>query len=117
MAPVCTTAWIGSSGDATCLHPPARHARGDARDQPPAVSKHLRVLRKAGSVDAQVDAQRRLYHVRPEPLRELDEWLAPYREMWATSLDALAQHLDEMDQPNAAPARGRPESDARRKTR
>src|SRR5580765_6145146 len=49
----------------------------------PAVSKHLRVLRDAGLVDVRVDAQRRIYRVRPEPLREVDEWLAPYRRLWA----------------------------------
>jgi DNA-binding transcriptional ArsR family regulator len=62
----------------------------------PAVSKHLRVLREAGVVEARVDAQRRLYRIRPEPLRELDAWLAPYRALWSDSLDALEQHLDEM---------------------
>src|SRR5512142_1228077 len=64
----------------------------------PAVSKHLRVLRDAGMVDVRVDAQRRLYRVRPEPLQELDEWLQPYRELWAARLDALERHLDSMDE-------------------
>jgi DNA-binding transcriptional ArsR family regulator len=62
----------------------------------PAVSKHLRILREAGLVDVRADAQRRVYRVRPEPLRALDEWLAPYRRMWAASLDDLEQHLDTM---------------------
>jgi DNA-binding transcriptional ArsR family regulator len=62
----------------------------------PAVSKHLRVLREAGLVQVRGDAQRRLYRVRPEPLRAVDEWLAPYRAMWATSLDDLERHLDTM---------------------
>lgn len=62
----------------------------------PAVSKHLRVLREAGLVDVRVDAQRRLYRVRLEPLRELDAWLAPYRAMWADRLDDLERHLDAM---------------------
>ena len=62
----------------------------------PAVSKHLRVLREAGLVDVRVDAQRRLYRVRPEPLQEIDEWLAPYRAAWVDRLDALERHLDEM---------------------
>src|SRR3954471_20694852 len=62
----------------------------------PAVSKHLRVLREAGVVQARVDAQRRLYRVRPEPLRELDAWLEPYRALWSESLDALERHLDTM---------------------
>jgi DNA-binding transcriptional ArsR family regulator len=65
----------------------------------PAVSKHLRVLREAGLVDVRVDAQRRVYRVRPEPLRAMDEWLAPYRRMWAERLDDLERHLDDMDAP------------------
>jgi DNA-binding transcriptional ArsR family regulator len=62
----------------------------------PAVSKHLRVLREAGLVTARSDAQRRLYRLRPEPLRAIDEWLEPYRRLWAASLDALERHLDAM---------------------
>ena len=62
----------------------------------PAVSKHLRVLRESGMVEVRGDAQRRLYRVRPEPLRAIDEWLAPYRVMWARSLDDLEQHLEVM---------------------
>ncbi|HEX6443791.1 MAG TPA: metalloregulator ArsR/SmtB family transcription factor [Streptosporangiales bacterium] len=62
----------------------------------PAVSKHLRVLREAGLVDVRQDAQRRLYRLRPEPLAELDAWLAPYRTLWHASLDALERHLDTM---------------------
>jgi DNA-binding transcriptional ArsR family regulator len=62
----------------------------------PAVSKHLRVLREAGIVAVRVDAQRRLYRVRPEPLREIDAWLTPYRALWNERLDALEQHLDDM---------------------
>ena len=65
----------------------------------PAVSKHLRVLRDAGVVESRVDAQRRLYRVRPEPLRDIDAWLAPYRAMWSGSLDALERHLDKMEEP------------------
>jgi DNA-binding transcriptional ArsR family regulator len=63
----------------------------------PAVSKHLRVLRDVGLVESRVDAQRRFYRVRPQPLREVDAWLAPYRAMWTKSLDALERHLDEAD--------------------
>ena len=63
----------------------------------PAVSKHLRVLREAGLVDVRIDAQRRMYSVKPEPLRAVDAWLAPYRRMWATSLDALEAHLDTIE--------------------
>jgi DNA-binding transcriptional ArsR family regulator len=62
----------------------------------PAVSKHLRVLREAGLVEARADAQRRIYRVRPEPLRAVDEWLAPYRAAWAAHLDDLERHLDAM---------------------
>jgi DNA-binding transcriptional ArsR family regulator len=61
----------------------------------PAVSKHLRVLREAGLVDVRVDAQRRLYRIRPEPLADLDRWLAAYRQLWSTHLDRLEGHLDE----------------------
>jgi DNA-binding transcriptional ArsR family regulator len=57
------------------------------------VSKHLRVLRDAGLVEARVDAQRRLYRIRPQPLAELDDWLAPYRKLWTTHLDRLEEHL------------------------
>lgn len=65
----------------------------------PAVSKHLRVLKDAGLVEARVDAQRRLYRVRPEPLQQIDAWLAPYRAMWERSFDALERHLDERQAP------------------
>jgi DNA-binding transcriptional ArsR family regulator len=71
---------------------------GDLVDQlsisQPAVSKHLRVLRDAGLVDVRADAQRRLYRVRPEPLAEIDEWLAPYRRLWSRSFDRLERHLE-----------------------
>jgi DNA-binding transcriptional ArsR family regulator len=60
----------------------------------PSVSKHLRVLREAGFVESRIDAQRRLYRVRPEPLREVDAWLAPFRRFWSVHLDALERHLD-----------------------
>jgi len=68
----------------------------------PTVSKHLRVLREAGFVESTVDAQRRLYRLKPEPLRELDEWLAQFRRIWSTHLDALERHLDRMEQSTAA---------------
>jgi DNA-binding transcriptional ArsR family regulator len=64
----------------------------------PTVSKHLKVLREAGLVEARSDAQRRIYRVRPEPLREVDEWLAPYRRRWAAHLSALERHLELMDE-------------------
>jgi len=63
----------------------------------PAVSKNLRVLRQAGLVDVRTEGQRRIYRVRAEPLRAVDEWLAPYRAMWAARLDALDRHLETMD--------------------
>jgi DNA-binding transcriptional ArsR family regulator len=65
----------------------------------PTVSKHLRVLREAGFVESTVDAQRRLYRLKPEPLQELEAWLAPFRRFWSVHLDALERHLDRMDQP------------------
>jgi len=64
----------------------------------PSVSKHLRVLREAGFVEATVDAQRRLYRLRPEALQEVDAWLAPFRRFWSAHVDALERHLDHMDQ-------------------
>ncbi len=65
----------------------------------PAVSKHLRVLREAGFVESTVDAQRRLYRLKPAPLAEVDAWLAQFRRFWSAHLDALERHLDRMDQP------------------
>src|SRR5271156_6024262 len=70
----------------------------------PAVSKHLRVLRDAGFVESTVDAQRRLYRLKPEPLQELDAWLAPFRRFWSTHVDALERHLDRMDRWTQTPA-------------
>ena len=63
----------------------------------PTVSKHLRVLREAGFVESTVDAQRRLYRLKPEPLQEVDAWLAPFRRFWSAHLDALERHLDRID--------------------
>ena len=63
----------------------------------PTVSKHLRVLREAGFVEATVDAQRRLYRLKPESLQEVDAWLAPFRRLWSAHVDALERHLDRMD--------------------
>src|SRR4051812_43679862 len=65
----------------------------------PSVSKHLRVLREAGFVESTVDAQRRLYRLKSERLKELDAWLAPFRRFWSAHVDALERHLDRMDQP------------------
>ena len=62
------------------------------------VSKHLRVLREAGFVEARVEAQRLVYRLRPEPLKEVDDWLEPFRRFWSTHVDALERHLDRMEQ-------------------
>ena len=64
----------------------------------PTVSKHLRVLRDAGFVESTVDAQRRLYRLKPEPFREVDDWLAQFRRFWSAHVDALERHLDRMDE-------------------
>ncbi|MFI7454142.1 ArsR/SmtB family transcription factor [Nonomuraea sp. NPDC049714] len=63
----------------------------------PGTSKHLRVLREAGLVAVRKDAQRRWYEIRPQPLAEIDAWLAPYRRLWTGSLDRLERHLDTME--------------------
>ncbi len=64
----------------------------------PTVSKHLRVLREAGFVESMVDAQRRLYRLKPEPFQEVDAWLVQFRRFWSAHVDALERHLDRMDQ-------------------
>jgi DNA-binding transcriptional ArsR family regulator len=64
----------------------------------PTVSKHLRVLRDAGFVESAVDAQRRLYRLRPEPLQEVDLWLSQFRRFWSAHVDALERHLDRMEE-------------------
>jgi DNA-binding transcriptional ArsR family regulator len=68
----------------------------------PAVSKHLRVLREAGFVEATVDAQRRVYRLNPKPLQEVDAWLSPFRRLWSAHLDALERHLDRTHPPTRA---------------
>jgi DNA-binding transcriptional ArsR family regulator len=65
----------------------------------PTVSKHLRVLREAGFVESTVDAQRRLYRLKPEPFQEVEAWLAQFRRFWTAQVDALERYLDRMDQP------------------
>jgi DNA-binding transcriptional ArsR family regulator len=65
----------------------------------PAVSKHLRILRAAGLVEVRPEAQRRIYRVRTEPLRALEDWLQPYRKLWESRLDDLERHLDSMPDP------------------
>jgi DNA-binding transcriptional ArsR family regulator len=71
----------------------------------PTVSKHLRVLREAGFVESRVDAQRRLYRLKPEPLQDVDAWLAPFRRFWSAHVDALERHLDRMGQ--STPTKGK----------
>ena len=77
----------------------------------PTVSKHLRVLREAGFVEATVDAQRRLYRLRPEPLQEIDIWLSQFRQFWSTHVDALERHLDKMERSQTHPNPSRKNSD------
>jgi DNA-binding transcriptional ArsR family regulator len=71
----------------------------------PTVSKHLRVLRDAGFVESTVDAQRRLYRLKPEPFQQVDAWLDQFRQFWSAHIDALERHLDRMDQ--SSPAKGK----------
>ncbi|MGC1371387.1 MAG: metalloregulator ArsR/SmtB family transcription factor [Candidatus Sulfotelmatobacter sp.] len=73
----------------------------------PTVSKHLRVLREAGFVESTVDAQRRLYRLKPEPLREVDAWLAQFRRFWSAHVDALERHLDRMERLQSTSTRSR----------
>jgi DNA-binding transcriptional ArsR family regulator len=70
----------------------------------PAVSKHLRVLRNAGFVESTVDAQRRLYRLKPGPFQEFDTWLAQFRRFWSAHIDALERHLDRMDKDRMQPS-------------
>ncbi len=73
----------------------------------PTVSKHLRVLREAGFVESTVDAQRRLYRLRPEPFQEMDAWLTPFRRFWTAHVDALERHLDRMERSTPTPGKTR----------
>jgi len=74
----------------------------------PTVSKHLRVLREAGLVEAEVDAQRRLYRLKPESLREVDAWLAPFRRLWSRHADALERHLERMEKASTVKGKKKP---------
>jgi DNA-binding transcriptional ArsR family regulator len=76
----------------------------------PTVSKHLRVLREAGFVESTVDAQRRLYRLKPEPFRQLDSWLDQFRRFWSTHIDALERYLDRID---PSPPKRKPEGRSR----
>ena len=73
----------------------------------PSVSKHLRVLREAGFVESRIEAQRRLYRLRPEPLMEFDAWLIPFRRFWSKHVDALEQHLDRMGKASSLKGKGK----------
>jgi DNA-binding transcriptional ArsR family regulator len=83
----------------------------------PTVSKHLRVLREAGFVESTVDAQRRLYRLNPEPLQEVDAWLAQFRRFWSAHVDALERHLDRMDRDLMDREQDGSSTPAKRKTR
>jgi len=83
----------------------------------PTVSKHLRVLREAGFVESTVDAQRRLYRLKPEPFQEMEAWLAPFRRFWSAHMDALERHLDRMDQPVATKSKAQKSESAANRER
>jgi DNA-binding transcriptional ArsR family regulator len=83
----------------------------------PTVSKHLRVLRDAGFVESKVDAQRRLYRLKPEPFREMDAWLAQFRRFWSAHIDALERHLERMDQDGRDHQHNRPATPPKKKTK
>src|SRR3954451_5204719 len=61
----------------------------------PGVSKHLRILRDAGLVQARAEGKQRVYGLKAQPLQEVDAWLEPYRAFWSGRLDALERHLEE----------------------
>ena len=83
----------------------------------PTVSKHLRVLREAGFVEATVDAQRRLYRLKPEPLQEVDAWLAQFRRFWSAHVDALERHLDRMEKAKDTKVAKTPKTTKKEKTK
>jgi DNA-binding transcriptional ArsR family regulator len=83
----------------------------------PTVSKHLRVLREAGFVESTVDAQRRLYRLKPEPFQQVDAWLAQFRRFWSAHIDALERHLDRMDQDRMDPPTPKKSTSSTKKAR
>jgi DNA-binding transcriptional ArsR family regulator len=83
----------------------------------PTVSKHLRVLREAGFVESTVDAQRRLYRLKPGPFQEVDTWLAQFRRFWSVHIDALERHLDRMDQDRMDQTRPNQSTPTKRKSK
>ena len=96
----------------------SQHSVGEIERQlgmpQPTVSKHLRVLRESGFVESTVDAQRRLYRLKPEPFQQFDAWLAQFRRFWSAHVDALERHLDRMD---SSEKRATPTKKTSRKTR
>ncbi len=62
----------------------------------PAVSKHLKVLERAGLITRGRDAQRRPCHLRAEPLKEAADWIEHYRSFWEARFDRMARYLDEL---------------------
>ena len=83
----------------------------------PTVSKHLRVLREAGFVEVTVDAQRRLYRLKPEPLQEIDAWLTQFRRFWSAHVDALERYLDRMEHVKEDQAQKDQATSTKKKTR
>jgi len=81
----------------------------------PSVSKHLRVLREAGFVESRIDAQRRVYRLRPEPFMEVESWLVTFRRFWSAHVDALERHLDRMERRPTPRRRKRRTTSKRRK--
>ncbi len=71
------------------------------------VSRHLRILSEAGFVSMRPDGQRRLYALKPEPFRELDTWLAPYRELWEARLDRFGAALEKKQEAQRAKERSK----------
>jgi DNA-binding transcriptional ArsR family regulator len=74
-----------------------------ARIHQSGVSRHLRILHESGFVSMRPDGQRRLYCLRPEPFRELDKWLAQYRNLWEARLDRLGAALEKRQSSGNAP--------------
>ena len=83
----------------------------------PTVSKHLRVLREAGFVESSVDAQRRLYRLKPESLLEVEAWLAPFRRFWSAHVDALERHLDRLEESTQTKTKTKTKTKTTRKRR
>ena len=99
----------------------SQHSVGEIERQlrmpQPMVSKHLRVLREAGFVESTVDAQRRLYRLKPKPLQKVDAWLAQFRRFWSAHVDALQRHLDRMDHDRMGQTRLDQSTPTKRKTK